>query len=183
MKTSVTPIAVLLALAFPVSFAFAADAAAPAAGPTDPEIAHIVVTANAIDIEVGNLAKNKTKNKEVKDFAQLMVTDHSAVNKQASDLAKKLKVTPMDNATSKNLLAGAKDNLANLKKLKGADFDKEYVGHEVAYHEAVIDAIDKTLVPNAKNEELKALIVKVRPAFEAHLEHAKTLQAKLATAK
>jgi len=53
------------------------------------------------------------------------------------------------------------------------------VDHEVAYHQAVLDAIDKTLVPNAKNAELKALIVKVRPAFEAHLQHAKMLQSKL----
>ena len=64
----------------------------------------------------------------------------------------------------------------NLKMLKGKAFDKAYVDHEVAYHEQVIEAIDKTLIPGAKNEELKALLVKVRPAFLAHLAHAKHLQ-------
>ncbi|MBC7742284.1 MAG: DUF4142 domain-containing protein [Bdellovibrionaceae bacterium] len=159
--------------------AAAATTTAAASGPGDDEIAHIVVTANNIDIEAGKLAQSKSQNKEVKDFAKQMVTDHSAVNKQATDLAKKLKVKPKDNSTSKSLMDGAKENIANLKGLKGVEFDKAYVDHEVAYHVAVADAIDKTLIPSAKNEELKALIVKVRPAFVAHLEHAKSLQSKL----
>ena len=71
------------------------------------------------------------------------------------------------------------ENVKALQGLQGAAFDKAYVDHEVAYHEQVIDAIDKTLIPNAKNPELKALIVKVRPAFVAHLEHAKMIQASL----
>ena len=53
--------------------------------------------------------------------------------------------------------------------------------HEVAYHQQVIDAVDTVLIPNAKNAELKALLVSVRPAFVAHLEHAKKIQAALAT--
>jgi len=143
--------------------------------PSDPQIAHIVVTANQIDIDAGKLAKSHTKNKEVQEFAQRMITDHTAVNKQAGALAKKLGVKPEDNDTSKSLKKGANENLANLKKLKDGAFDKAYIDHEVAYHQAVLDAVDKTLIPNAKNDELKALLVKVRPAFVAHLEHAKTL--------
>ena len=100
------------------------------------------------------------------------------MNKQAVALAKKLKVTPEDNPTSQSLKKGGEDNLATLKGLKGAAFDKAYIDHEVAYHEQVLDAVDKVLIPNTKNEELKALLVKVRPAFVAHLEHAKMIQAK-----
>ncbi|OQW50391.1 MAG: hypothetical protein A4S09_00950 [Proteobacteria bacterium SG_bin7] len=144
-------------------------------GPTDPQIAHIVVTANTIDIEAGKLAE-KSKNKEIRDFAKLMITDHTAVNKQATALAKKLNVTPEDNDTSKALRKGADENVANLKTLKGAAFDKAYADHEVAYHQQVLDAIDKALIPNAKNAELKALLEKTRPAIAAHLEHAKKVQ-------
>jgi putative membrane protein len=108
-----------------------------------------------------------------------MVTDHTGVNKSATALVTKLKVTPEDNATSQDLKSGGETNLKTLKALSGAAFDKAYVDHEVAYHQAVLDAVDKTLVPNAKNAELKALLVKVRPAFVAHLEHAKHLQASL----
>jgi putative membrane protein len=151
-----------------------------AQNPSDPQIAGIVVTANSIDIEAGKLAKSRTKNKEVAQFAQQMITDHTAVNKQAGALAKKLKVKPADSDTSKSLKAGAADNIKNLKGLKGAAFDKAYVDHEVAYHQAVLDTIDKTLIPSAQNAELKDLIVKVRPAIAAHLEHAKMVQGDLA---
>ena len=149
-------------------------------GPSDPQIAGIVVTADQIDIDAGKLAKSHTKNKEVSKFAQLMITDHTAVNKQAGALAKKLGVKPEDSPTSQSLKTGAAENTKNLKGLKGAAFDKAYVAHEVAYHQQVLDAIDTVLIPSAKNAELKNLIVKVRPAIAAHLDHAKMIQSSLA---
>jgi putative membrane protein len=115
----------------------------------------------------------------VRKFAQQMVTDHTGVNKAATDLVHKQKVKPEGNATADSLKKGGDDNLADLRKRKGGDFDKAYVNHEVDYHQAVLDAMDKTLIPSAQNAELKALLVKVRPAFVAHLEHAKHLQAEL----
>jgi putative membrane protein len=145
----------------------------------DAQIASIVVTANQVDIDAGKLAAGKTQNKEVKDFANQMVTDHTSVNKSATDLVTTLKVKPESSATADDLKKGGDENMAKLKGLSGKDFDKAYVDHEVAYHQAVIDAMDKTLVPSAKNDELKALLVKVRPAFVAHLDHAKMLQSKL----
>jgi putative membrane protein len=146
---------------------------------SDAQIAHIVVTANQVDIDAGKIAAAGGSHADVKAFAQQMVTDHTGVNKSATSLAAKLKVTPEDNATSRSLKEGGEKNLANLKSLKGAAFDKAYVDNEVAYHQAVLDALDKTLIPGAKNEELKALLVKVRPAFVAHLEHAKKIQSSL----
>jgi putative membrane protein len=161
----------------------AATAAAEAAGPTDPQIAAIVVTANQVDIDAGNFAKSHAQSGKVRDFAQLMVTDHSAVNQSAVELAQKLKVTPEPNATSKSLKEGGEKNVASLSKLSGAQFDAAYVTHEVAYHETVLDALDKTLIPSATNAELKALLVKVRPAFVAHLEHARALKAEVGNSK
>jgi putative membrane protein len=177
----VKKIGMTLALALLASgTSFAAEpAAAPAQGPSDPEIAHIVVTANAVDIEAGKAAEKTSKNAEVKAFAKQMVTDHTAVNEQDSALAKKLNVTPQENATSKSLKEGGDANLKKLSSLKGKAYDKAYVDNEVGYHQAVLDAIDKTLIPSAKNAELKGLIVKVRPAIAAHLEHAKQLQSKM----
>jgi putative membrane protein len=147
--------------------------------PNDAQIASIVVTANQVDIDAGKLAESRGQNADVKAFGELMVKDHTGVNKAATDLVTKLKVTPEDNDTSKALKAGGEKNLAHLKTLKGAAFDKAYIDHEVAYHQQVLDALDKTLIPNAQNAELKALLVKTRPAFVAHLEHAKQLQSKL----
>jgi putative membrane protein len=147
--------------------------------PTDPQIAAIVVTANQVDIDAGKLAKSKSPSKDVQQFAQQMITDHSSVNKSATQLVQKLKVKPEPNPTSQSLKRGGDENIAKLKKLNGSEFDKAYVAHEIEYHQTVLDAIDKTLVPSAKNEELKALLVKVRPAFVAHPEHAKRLQSQL----
>lgn len=154
--------------------------AAPGGGPNDAQIAAIVVTANQVDIDAGKLAKARGHAREVRQFAERMITDHTGVNKSATDLVHKLHVTPEPNSTSQSLQQGGDQNLANLKTLDGAAFDKAYVDHEVAYHEAVIDAVDNTLIPNAQNAELKALLVKVRPVLAAHLEHARQIQAALA---
>ena len=172
MKRILTVVAVALC-----STAFVATAQTGA--PNDAQIAAIVVTANQVDIDAGKLAESKAASKDVKAFGKQMVTDHTGVNKSATDLAAKLKLKPEDNPTAQSLKKGGADNVAHLKTLKGAAFDKAYVDHEVEYHQAVIDAMDKTLIPNAQNAELKALLVKVRPAFVAHLDHAKKLQSSL----
>jgi len=166
-------------IALAVTLLLAAGGAA-AQAPSDAQIASIVVTANQVDIDAGKLAESRGSTRDVKAFGKQMVTDHSGVNKRAVALVRKLKVTPEDNATSQSLKSGGDDNLKALKALKGAAFDKAYVDHEVAYHEQVLEAVDKTLIPSAQNAELKALLVAVRPAFVAHLEHAKRLQATLA---
>jgi putative membrane protein len=170
----------IVSSALAILFACATTAAfAQSGGPNDAQIAGIVVTANQVDINAGKLAEKKAASPEVRKFAKQMVTDHSGVNKQASELAKKLKLTPQDSDTSKSLKEGGEANVAKLKDMKGADFDKAYVDNEVGYHQAVIDALDKTLIPSAQNAELKALMVKVRPAFVAHLEHAKMIQSSM----
>ena len=173
MKVAYAVCAGILTLAATVAFGQAAK-------PNDAQIAQIVVTANQVDIDAGKLAESKATNPDVKAFAQRMVTDHTAVNQSAVALVTKLHVTPEPSATSEALQKGGDANIAALKKLSGAAFDKAYVNHEVAYHEQVLAALDKTLIPDASNAELKALLVKVRPAFVDHLQHAKQLQAQLA---
>lgn len=154
----------------------AAGAPAHAQGMSDAQIAAIVVTANQVDVDAGTLAAARAASPEVKKFADRMVTDHKSVNQSATELAARLKLTPQENDTSRALKAGGEKNLAALKKLTGAAFDKAYVDHEVAYHAQVLDALDTVLIPGAANAELKALLVKVRPAFAAHLEHARQIQ-------
>jgi putative membrane protein len=157
-------------------------AQAQAPGPTDPQIAQIVVTANQVDIDAGKMATARTHSEPVRAFAQQMVTDHTSVNASAVELVTRLHVVPEANATAQGLQEGGKANLAKLQGLSGAAFDRAYVEHEVAYHQAVIDAVDQVLIPGAHNGELKALLVKVRPAFVAHLDHARHLAAELGQA-
>lgn len=156
-------------------------ASEPAAAPTltDANIAAIVLTANKMDIENAQMALGKTKNDAVKAFANQMVTDHTSVNKQATDLATKLSLKPEDNDTSHLLEQNSDAARRTIDESKGAAFDKAYVDNEVTYHQAVLDMLDKTLIPGATNAELKSLLQSVRPVFQAHLEHAQHVQASL----
>jgi putative membrane protein len=149
------------------------------AKPTDPQIAHIAYTAGVIDVTAAKQALAKTSNKDVKEFAENMVRDHEAVNKQALDLVKKLKVTPEDNDTSKSLSKNAAAKLDELAKLKGADFDKAYVANEVAYHKAVDGALETLLIPSASNAELKSLLQTGLKIFQGHEQHAEHVAAEL----
>ena len=151
---------------------FAAPAAAAAAVPTDPQIAHIAYTAGNIDIAAGKQALAKSHNKTVRDFAQQMVRDHQAVNDKALALVKKLHVTPQDNPTSQGLTKGAAAERAKLAKLSGRAFDREYINNEVAYHKTVNGALENTLIPSAKNGELKSLLETGLTLFREHQAHA-----------
>jgi len=168
LSTAVAALSLLSGVAF-----------AQAAKPTDPQIAHIAYTAGVIDINAAKQAMTKASNKEVKAFAQDMVRDHEAVNKQALDLVKKLNVTPEDNDTSKTLSKQAADKLAELKKLSGAAYDKAYVANEVAYHKAVNSALETQLIPSANNAELKSLLQTGLKIFQGHQQHAEMVAAKL----
>ena len=146
---------------------------------TDPQIAHIAYTAGVIDITAAKQALSKASNKDVKAFAENMVRDHEAVNKQALDLVKKLNVTPEDNDTSKALTKAAADKRAELDKLSGAAFDKAYVANEVAYHKTVDTALETQLIPSSSNVELKSLLQTGLKIFQGHEQHAEHVAAGL----
>lgn len=161
----------------PPAAAPAPAATAPDAAPrlNDAEIAAVVVAANGIDVKYGEIAVQKATNPKVKQFAQTMITDHNAVNKSAGELVGKLGVTPAENDVSRSLEAGAVTKRAELESKSGAEFDRAYIANEVEYHKAVLNALDSVLIPNAANEELKNTLIGVKPAFQAHLQHAETL--------
>jgi putative membrane protein len=146
---------------------------------TDPQIAHIAYTAGELDIQAAKQALAKSKNKEVRAFADDMVRDHTAVNKQALALVKKLKVKPEDNATSQALTKQAAAKRAELAKLSGKAFDKAYVDNEVAYHKTVNGALETQLIPSASNAELKSLLETGLKIFQGHEQHAEHVAASL----
>jgi putative membrane protein len=164
------------------SLAVVSLAAAPAARAQkldDPTIVAIFDAANTWDVETGSLAAERGKAKQVRDFGAMLARDHKAVRQQGRDLATKLHVTP----TPPTDFAMAKDHAAAMKRLRalrGAAFDQAFLAHEVAYHQAVIDAVQKTLLPALQNQEVKDLVTKVAPAFQAHMTAAANLQKQVA---
>jgi putative membrane protein len=150
-----------------------------ASTPTDPQIAHIAYTAGQLDIEAAKQALSKSKNKDVRAFAEDMVRDHTAVNDKALALVKKLNVTPEDNDTSRALTKQAAAKRAELSKLNGAEFDTAYIANEVAYHKTVNGALESTLIPSANNAELKSLLETGLKIFQGHEQHAEHVASEL----
>lgn len=171
-----TALSVLLALSLPCLGA-AQEASPPDL--SDAEVAHVAVTANTIDIELGTLAQTRARSAEVKRFAAMMRRDHTAVNEKAAALADRLGVAPKDNPVSQSLMTGAREARKKVEPLEGDAFDRAYIEREVAYHEAVLEALDGVLIPTTENAELKRLLVEVRPAFAAHLAYARQVGEKL----
>jgi len=174
LKSLITALAVFAAFS---TVQAQSEAAAP--HPTDAQIAMIAVTADTVDIDAGKMALEKTSNRAVKEFAETMIRDHTAVNGKATALAKRLGVTPQESDISKSLKSEGDKKMAELKTMTGGGFDKAYIDNEVSYHEAVLGVLDKTLIPSTRNAELKMLLESARPIFVSHLAHAKKLQATL----
>jgi putative membrane protein len=153
---------------------------APAAGQAldDPTIVAIFDAANTADIETGTLAAKRAQSKDVRGYGAMIAHDHEAVRQMGRDLAKKLRVTPTPPAGDASAKTQA-ETMAALRAKHGADFDLALIQHEVAFHKSVIDAIQSTLLPAIQNQELKALVEKVVPAFQAHLLVAQRLERQL----
>jgi putative membrane protein len=170
----VTHLAAAIALSVLTLAPAAANAHVRGAEVDDPTICAIFDAANTWDIETSDIAVKKASTKEVRDLAAMFSRDHKDVRKQGRDLVKKLNVTP----TPPKNFALATDHEQAMKTLEstsGKAFDRAYLAHEVAYHKAVIDAINNSLLPATQNAELKALEVRVGPAFRAHMLAAQRL--------
>jgi putative membrane protein len=151
----------------------------PAPALDDPTIVAIFDNANTADIETGKLAAQRGHSAEVRQFGAMLARDHEMVRQQGRDLAEKLGVTPTPPAGDQS----AQDQAALLRRLgalRGAEFDRAFLQYEADFHRDVILAIETTLLPAIENPELKALVVKVAPAFKAHLQMAQSLGKRLA---
>lgn len=138
----------------------------------DLEIAHSAYTAGQIDIRYAHLALAVSENGAVRDFAQTMIRDHSAVNDAAVALITKLKVTPQDNSLSQALQEGAAAKRAELKGLTGKAFDCTYAQNELGYHQVVNKTVAESFIPAVTVEPLKELLSDALVTFRAHEKHA-----------
>ena len=145
----------------------------------DAAIVGIFDAANTWDIATGSLAAGKASRKDVKDFGAMLARDHKEVQKQGRDLAARLSVKPTPVAADFALRKDYDETMKKLGALSGGEFDKAFLAHEVAYHQAVIDAVKGSFLPAIRNAELKAFVEKVAPAFEAHRAAADNLLKKV----
>lgn len=164
--------ALLLAVAVPFALQAQGDKNATIDEPT---IVGIFDAANSWDIATGSLAAERATRADVKSYGAMLARDHEAVRQQGRDLAKKLGVTPTPVAKDFALLKNHQAALKKLGNLTGSEFDRAFLEHEVAFHKAVIDAVTNAFLPAIHNAELKAFVLKVAPAFNAHMLAAEKL--------
>lgn len=154
---------------------------------SDTKVLRIVMTANMLDSLAGAFALQSATTPAVKEFAQTMIRDHGAANKQAKALqtrahiADSLHVNADDPA--QKMIRDAEDHQSELRKLAGIEFDKAYIDREIDMHQDVLDAIEDDLTPNAQNPELKNYLTQARGIVASHLERAKALKDQLANAR
>lgn len=173
------PIAVFASLLLVAPLTLSAQAAnKPAPKLDDATIVAIFDNANTADIETAGLGAQKASDPAIREIAKNFVHDHTKVRQMARDLAAKLKVTPTPPANDQSKADHALA-MTKLEHLKGKEFDKAFLDHEIAFHQAVLDAVSSTLLPAIQNPELKAFVKSVAPAFQGHLAGAKALRAKM----
>ena len=148
----------------------------------DLEIAHTAYTAGGLDIRYAHLALAISENEAVRDFAQTMICDHTAVNEAAGALIAELNVTPQDNGLSQALVEGAAAKRAELMALNGNSFDCAYSTNELAYHQIVNQTVAETFIPAVTVAPLRALLEDALVTFRAHEQHAEHMVAELTCA-
>lgn len=148
----------------------------------DATILAIFDQANMADISTGRLGLKKARSEEVKTLARMVVADHEHVQHLGREVAREMGVVPLPPDNDKSVENQAKA-LAMLESKSGAEFDKAYLLHEIAFHQSVIDAIQGSLLPATKDTRLKALIEKVLPGFQHHLAATQAAAKKLGYAQ
>jgi putative membrane protein len=162
----------IAALALSIWMSGATASAGDAAKLNDLEIAHVAYIADNIDIRYAHLALAISSNPAVREFAETMIRDHTAVNDQALALLDKLGAQPQDNFFSQQLNANAEKIIDEMSQLRGAEFDAYYAENELAYHKAVNELVEFAFLPNIDNPEVKALFEAGLAIFKAHEDHA-----------
>ena len=165
----------ILSLALGLAVATTSLAAQATEPMNDLEIAHTAYTAGGLDIRYAHLALAISENADVREFAQTMIRDHSAVNNAAGALIAELDVTPQDNALSQALVEGAAAKRAELMSLSGAEFDCAYATNELGYHQLVNKTVAENFIPAVTVAPLKALLEDALVTFRAHEAHAERM--------
>ena len=148
-------------------------------GPTDGNIAAMLLAANNTDISYAKLAPARAASPAIKDFATRMITDHSAVNTAVTELIARTSIKPEENKESLDFRDESTTKRDLMRELEGRQFDSTYIANEISYHTKLLAALDGVLIPRAKDAQLRQVLVSVRPAVVAHLGHAQRVQSGL----
>jgi putative membrane protein len=140
------------------------------------QIATVVLAANQVAIDRGNLVAKRSKHTEVRQLAEQMAIDHTNARQDVVALVTKLRVQQETSELTRTLKESAAQTLGKLKKLRGTELDNAYVDAEVSAHESFIDKINGVLLPGASQADLRKLLDDTLTAQRKHLGHAQQVQ-------
>lgn len=143
----------------------------------DARVAAILLEANNAEITEARLALRMTRSPSVRQFARRMVSDHSRLEGRLSRLVAHLEISPIGSPSIRHLTRNEQETLDRLARLRGRAFDRAYIHHQVAIHQAVLTSIDRSLLPDAQHPQLRTALMRTRSVIVMHLRHAEALQA------
>jgi putative membrane protein len=145
---------------------------------TDANVAAVAHAANMDEIQTSQVALRRSQNAQVREFAQMMITEHTAVDQQMMQMLQAKNMTPQPNAPAQAAMQATQATLANLNQRSGMDFDRAYMMHQVQAHRWTLTSLDQSLIPSTRDPEMKAFLsTRVRPAVAMHLESAQRINA------
>jgi len=138
---------------------------------SDANVAAVLSSINALEIETSRLALERSQNPNVRMFAQRMIRDHSALQDAQNQMLAARDMTARHNAASVKMTRNLEPTLAQLGRLSGADFDRAYIALQRSAHQDAINSIDRTLAPTTRDPGLRQFITQqVRPRLASHLQ-------------
>jgi putative membrane protein len=167
-RTTITA-ATGLGLALALLAAQATTAQQPAGTLTDDEFVAKAAIGGSTEVALSKLALRQASSQDVKTFAQQMVTDHTAANKELLTLAGKKQIPVPRAVDAKHQAAVDK-----LGKLEGAEFDKAYAHQMVLDHKETV-ALFQAQAESGQDADLKGLATKLLPKLKHHLQMARNL--------
>jgi putative membrane protein len=128
------------------------------------------VTSGMMQVDAGNVAIANSSSKEIRDFAQMIVSDHTAANDELYSVA------ATKNAILPSGLSGSeRQHINDMKNMKGNDFDDHYKKMMVDEHQKAVDMFEDAS-KNCNDADLKAWAAKTLPRLKSHLDAAKALK-------
>ncbi len=144
---------------------------------TDAKVAGVASVSNMSEIQPSQLALTKAQNAGVRQFAQRMIDEHVRLEQAMQAMLKQKGVAPEHNGYSYQVHQNLGPMLRELSAASGRDFDRLYMSHQVGSHMQTLHALDTSLIPQAKDPQMKAMLQQqVRPAVADHYARAVALR-------
>jgi predicted outer membrane protein len=147
---------------------------------SDQQVAAVRIAMHDGQMDQGRLAEQRALNLRVRDFAATLVSKHAVAKERHTELLHRLDMAPVESASSEAVKAEDRETLESLKSASGSSFDEVFLDVEVEQQHRILDAIGNHLIPNTRNPDLKADLVRLVPQFVVNVNEVMEIRRDLA---